>query len=201
MMPRVNEAEQNPWLSSTSEDEDFPPVHPKLGVGSSDDQESCDAVVLEISSPSPSSHPKGKDKEGRKDGRGTSHSSPLRSHSNTPRPHNSGVPSVVNGGESSYAYGTRSHAHISQSFAVRDSPSPVAAVSRLKRRSSSESLSPALTEEGGNDEDEDEDGTERKGPVRGPPCFHVSVQQLCVIRVALCAIILLLSANLDAGHV
>ncbi|KAK3392612.1 hypothetical protein B0T20DRAFT_456069 [Sordaria brevicollis] len=181
-MPWIHEAEQNPWLSSSSEDEAFPPVHPKLDAGSEPTikEESRDTVVLEISSSSPSPHPNGKDNEGQKDGQGAAHSSPSRPQFKSPGSGISGGPSVVNGGGSSYAYGTRSHAHTSQSFVVRNSSSPAAAaVARLKRRSSSASLSPAPTEDSSvdddNDEDEeddDNDGAEVMSHVRDPPCFQ-----------------------------
>ncbi|KAK3344951.1 hypothetical protein B0H65DRAFT_465072 [Neurospora tetraspora] len=193
-MPWVDVAEHNPWLSS--EDEGA-----STYTAPTIKEEPRGVVVLEIPSSSPSPIPKGQDVQvvpelpgthlpapiaAPNDRAASSHSSPSNSHTNTPRPTTPAGPSVVNGGEGPYnekgRYGTPSHAHTSQSFAVRNSSSPVAAVSELKRHSSSESLSPAPTEDGGidddddDDDDDDKDGTELKSHVRDPPCF------LCVVK-------------------
>ncbi|KAK3490514.1 uncharacterized protein B0T23DRAFT_163570 [Neurospora hispaniola] len=195
-MPWVDVAEQNPWLSS--DDEGTPVLCVSSGpvvvnTAPTIKEEPRGVVVLEIassssfsSSPSPSL--KAEDNEGQDDipelpvtgplpapiavpdGRSTSsHPSPSNSHINTP--------AVVNGGEGSYKeevhHGSPSTAHA----AVHNSSASVAAASEVKRRTSSESLSPAPTEDA--DIDDDEDGAELKGPVRDPPCF------LCVTKVTL----------------
>ncbi|EGO56791.1 hypothetical protein NEUTE1DRAFT_123243, partial [Neurospora tetrasperma FGSC 2508] len=198
-MPWVDVAEQNPWLSS--DDEGTPVLCVSSGPVLVDTaptikEEHRGVVVLEIpssSSSSPSPSLKGEDNEGQDDipelpvtgplpapiagpdGRSTSsHPSPSNSHINTPKPTTPIAPSVVNGGEGSYKeevhHGSPSTAHA----AFHNSP---AAASETKRRTSSESLSPAPTEDA--DIDDDEDDAELKGPVRDPPCF------LCVTKVTL----------------
>ena len=181
-MPWVDVAEQNPWASSEDEASESPllissgPV--VVDKAPTIKKEPPSVVVLEILSSSPSPILKGEDNEGQHDvpelpgthltapvtvpgGRAmSSHPSPSNSDTQTARPTAPTGPSLVNGEgapckEESH-HETPSHAHTTQAFTVRNSSSPVA-VSDTKRHSSSESLSPALTEDVDIDDEEEED--------------------------------------------
>lgn len=181
-MPWVDVDEENPWVSSGDEGETTSSESPVLlssgpvvvDTAPTIKKEPPSVVILEIPSSSPSPILKGEKDEAQDvvpeltgpsptaavpDGRFTSSRlSPPNADTHTPKPAAFAAPSVTNddGGackEERSRQGTPSAAHTP----VGNRSAFVAAVSKIKRHSSSQSLSPVPTEEDGIDDDNDEE--------------------------------------------